>query len=193
MLPSELPFAIPSTALETPRLILRIDTEEMYTDAFRTKPDAYLKEHFGIAGEAALQLQKEKIRGGLTTYRSSVLFFHLVEKSGGIVVGNFAFHNWYPAHSRAELGYAMADEAYKNKGFMREALPSIIAFGFEALALNRMEAFIHPENLPSRKLVEAAGFTIEGRLLDHYCNDGIMGDSMLYRLLRKEYAGGVRA
>lgn len=175
--------------LETPRLQLRVDTEKDYRTIFGTQPDDFIKEYFGIYTDDALLAQKAKIAGGFTTYRTSVLFIHLIEKATGTVVGSFAYHNWYPAHSRSEIGYAMAAEEYKNKGFMKEAFPAMIAFGFEAMELNRIEAFIHPENSPSRRLVERAGFRKEGLLQEHYNNNGVVGDSMVFGLLKCNYSG----
>ena len=70
---------------------------------------------------------------------------------------------------------------------MLAILAPILVFGFEAMDLNRMEAFIDPQNTASRKLVERAGFHHEACLPQRYCYDGIASDAMLYGLLRKDY------
>jgi ribosomal-protein-alanine N-acetyltransferase len=72
---------------------------------------------------------------------------------------------------------------------MKEALPYIISYGFREVQLNRLEAFIHPDNRTSRRLVEGVGFVREGLLKEHHNDHGVLGDSMLYRLLRNEYKG----
>lgn len=172
--------------IDTERLLIRIDSEEDYKKTFESYPDEELKVFFGL-DDAALEIQRLKLAGGLTTYRTSVVFFHLQEKQSGKVIGNFAFHNWYALHRRSEIGYALYDTASRNRGFMKEAFPAIMAYGFDTLNLNRMEAFIDPENAASRKLVERAGFRQEGLLKDHYCQNGVIGDSVLYGLLAKEY------
>ncbi len=173
--------------LETPRLIIRIDTEEQYRHAFETSDDTAIKNHFGIITNDALNVQKAKLAGGLSTHRTKVMFFHFIEKELNRVVGNFAFHNWYPVHRRSEIGYTMAAEEYKNKGYMKEAFSVIVDYGFNALDLNRMEACIHPDNQPSRKVVERMGFTIEGTMKEHYFHNDQLGDSVLYALLKKDY------
>ncbi len=173
--------------LDTQRLSIHIDTEATYRQMFETADDAALKAHFGIASDRELDLQKGKLRGGLTTYRTAVLFFHLKAHALNRVIGSFAFHNWYPEHRRSEIGYAITDEASKGQGYMREAIAAIIPYGFKELELNRMEAFIHPENMPSIKLVLRAGFLEEGRLREHYCKDGVTGDSLVYGLLHKDW------
>lgn len=178
-------------SLETPRLSIRIDTEEAYVAKFRSASDSELMQYFGIQTDEDLEVQKVKVHGGLSTYRSSVVFFHLIDRSMNKVIGSFAFHNWYAMHRRSEVGYAMSADEYKNKGYMSEAMAPIIEFGFGAMDLNRMEAFIHPENMPSRKLVERFGFRKEGQLAEHFCNKGDIGDSMVYGLLAKDYADGI--
>lgn len=186
MLPTDPRFIPPVATLETARLSIRIDTEEAYVQAFRSQSDEALKAYFGIQDEAELRLQKDKVRGGLSTYRTSVVFFHLIERSEDKVIGNFAFHNWYPAHRRSEIGYSMISDAYKGRGYMREAIATMIVFGFEAMGLNRMEAFIHPDNQASRKLVERAGFRQEGMLAERYFEGGAMSDSLVYGLLHRD-------
>lgn len=173
--------------LETERLSIRIDTEQAYVRAFHTYSDAELKAHFGILTDQALKTQKEKVRGGLSTYRTSVVFFHLIERTLDKVIGSFAFHNWYPAHRRSEIGYAMSEDAWKAQGYMREAARPIVEFGFREMALNRMEAVISPQNVPSIKLVERLGFQQEGHLREHYIVDDVAGDSMMYALLERDY------
>jgi ribosomal-protein-alanine N-acetyltransferase len=187
MLPSDPVFKPDIKTLETERLSIRIDTVEEYVQLFETRSDTWLKDCFGFRTDEELNKQKDKVFGGLTTYRTSVVFFHLRERSMDKVIGNFAFHNWLPMHRRSEIGYAMSGDEYKNLGYMREAIAPIIAFGFEAMELNRMEAFIHPDNIPSKRLVERIGFQPEGQLREHYVADGIVGDSIVYGLLRKEY------
>jgi [ribosomal protein S5]-alanine N-acetyltransferase len=173
--------------IETQRLHIRIHTYEEYINAFATCDDAALKAMFGFQNDADLQTQKSKISGGLTTYRTSVRFFHLILKETNDVAGGFAYHNWFPQDQRSEIGYDMKREEYKNKGYMKEAFPPIIAYGFETMGLNRMEAFIDPTNTPSRRLVEATGFQQEGLLKQRYRYNGVFSDALVYGLMVKDY------
>ena len=187
MLPTDPPFESPVKTLETARLSIRVDSEASYIEAFHTLDDEALKATFGLMTDEALAKQKEKVFGGMSTYRTSVVFFHLYVRELQKVVGGLAFHNWYPVHSRAEIGYAMSDEPYKRQGYMSEAIRPVIAFGFEAMNLLRIEAFIDPQNAPSVKLAERVGFRKEGLLKSHVCYDGVHTDSAVYGLLRSEF------
>src|ERR1700743_2289659 len=110
-----------SNIIETPRLLLRIDTAEDYNRIFESFDDKSLMRYFGFLNAGELEAEKAKVKGGLCTYRTSVVFFHLIEKATHEVLGSFAFHNWFKIHSRSEIGYALKKEAYKNRGFMKEA------------------------------------------------------------------------
>lgn len=131
-------------SLETERLLIRIETAAEYKQMFETLDDKPLQEYFGLNNEE-LEVQKTKVVGGMTTYRMSFRMFHLIEKNSNKIIGDFAFHNWFPMHSRAEVGYGLRHEEYKNKGFMKEALPVIFNYGFKEMKLNRMEAIIGPK------------------------------------------------
>lgn len=172
--------------LETERLFIRMETAEEYKELFETLTDEELKERFNLSDEA-LEVQKWKVKGSMTTYRMSFRMFHLIEKASNKVIGDFAFHNWFAMHSRSEIGYAMKADEYKNKGYLKEALKVIIPYGFEEMKLNRMEAIIGLGNIASQKAVAGIGFTYEALLKEHYCDNGIIEDSMLFRLLRSEF------
>lgn len=173
--------------LESPRLRIRIDNAEHYIEQLSTASDEVLMHYYGFKTAEDLQIHKDKVKGGMKTYRTTFQIFRLITKESKTIIGSISFHNWYPMHQRAEIGYAMNAEEHKGKGYMKEALKVIIPYGFDYLNLNRMEAFIHPDNTASRRLVEGYGFTQEGLLKEHYYSEGQMGDSMLFALLRQEY------
>lgn len=173
--------------IETPRLLLRIDTAEDYNRIFESYDDEALMHYFSFVDAAELENEKLKVKGGLCTYRTSVVFFHLIEKVTHTVLGNFAFHNWFKIHNRSEIGYALKKDEYKNKGFMKEAIVPILDYGFQKLQINRMEAFIGPGNIASQKVVLRQGFKQEGVLKEHYNKDGDLQDSVLFALLKKDY------
>jgi [ribosomal protein S5]-alanine N-acetyltransferase len=70
---------------------------------------------------------------------------------------------------------------------MLEAITSIVDYGFHKMELNRIEAFISPDNLPSKKLIAKAGFTQEGVLREHYKWENKIYDSVVFSLLKSEY------
>lgn len=187
MNPFKNPFNSPVSALETSRLRIRIDSEESYVAKFQNSTDTELMDWCGFAAPEELEQQKLKVEGGLGNYRTSNVFFHLIETASERVIGAVVLHTWYQIHRRSELGYAMTSEAHKGQGYMKEALREILKFGFEAMDLNRVEAYTAPDNIASRRLLEGAGFQLEGQLREHYAHKGATSDSVVYGLLRSEW------
>ncbi len=166
--------------LETTRLRLRKVTPDVYEQVFTGYSLGEAMDFFGCSNKTELLQEKLKYEGGLTSYRSAFLVFHLVEKSSGRTIGKCGYHTWHKEHARAEIGYGLFSDSYKDKGFMKEAFLPVLQYGFNEMQLNRVEAFISPENTPSLKLVQAHGFREEGRLREHYCKNGHLEDSVVF-------------
>ena len=173
--------------LETPRLLLRKLTIKEYDDLFENYTQQDAMTFLGMTSEEEFLEHKKKYEGGMSTYRTSFVFFQLIEKDSARIIGDCCFHTWYVPHFRAEIGYGLKEDKDKNKGYMKEALFPVVAYGFEDMGLNRIEAFISPNNIPSQKLVTGLGFKEEGRLREHYCKNGVIEDSLIFGLLRKEF------
>lgn len=173
--------------IETPRLLLRRLTIKEYKDLFEHYSREDTMTFLGLKSEEEYAEAKRKYEGGMFTYRTSFVFFQLIEKSSSRVIGDCCFHTWYVPHARAEIGYSIKEDKDKNKGYMKEAILAVVDYGFEVMKLNRIEAFISPVNIPSQKLVIGLGFKQEGLLREHYCKDGKLDDSMIFGLLKSEY------
>ncbi|RYY66620.1 MAG: N-acetyltransferase [Chitinophagaceae bacterium] len=173
--------------LQTSRLRLRLLTQEIYREVCLTWSAAQQKAFFGATTNKELAQEQARGLGGMSTYRSTIRYFHLLDKDSGQTLGSCGFHNWYPDHRRAEIGYLLNDSARRGQGLMREALARILDYGFAEMDLNRVEALIGRDNEPSLRLVRGFGFTEEGVLREHWNVDGVLHDSVLFGLLRKEY------
>lgn len=172
--------------LETERLILRKLSPEDFKYVF----DNYSKEEsmvfFGFQTEEEFQTGKQKSDKGYATHNRSIAFFQLIDKTSNTVIGACGFHNWYFDHRRAEIGYNMINDSYKNQGFMTEALEKIIDYGFTKMNLHRIEALVGTENIPSLKLMEKFNFTKEGVLKEHYFINNKFEDSVIFSRLASD-------
>ena len=119
---------------------------------------------------------------GVKSYNRWVIVNKLENKP----IGTCGFHKWQKRHSRVEVGYDL-DKLYWNQGFMTEALIEVLKFGFRNMGVNRIEAFVHPDNLASIKILQKLGFQKEGQLREYYFHGGEFYDSLLFSLLRKEW------
>ncbi len=184
--PGELP-KLSQVTIETPRLILKELNPEVVSTIFNSYPNEQAMEQLGLKTIEEFNIEKNNFHQGLTTYRLSFKKFLIISKETNKVIGKCGFNTWYLQHARAEIGYAMADNTVKNKGFMTEAVKAMIKYGFEEMKLNRIEAFIGTQNVPSLKMIKGLGFTEEGTLRSHYFKNGKMEDSVCFSLLKQEY------
>lgn len=86
----------------------------------------------------------------------------------------------------AEIGYGLISNAWR-LGYMHEALVALLNYGFSELDLNRVVADIDPRNVNSARSLERLGFTKEGHLRENCVVNGILADSVIYGLLRREW------
>jgi [ribosomal protein S5]-alanine N-acetyltransferase len=80
----------------------------------------------------------------------------------GPFVGAITLSNLRLGVSRAaNVGYHL-DHEWVGKGLMAEALAALIRFAFDELHLHRLEASFMPQNERSARVLERAGFEVEG-------------------------------
>lgn len=85
----------------------------------------------------------------------------------------------------AELGYWLAEE-YWGRGIMTRAVRQLCREGFSRWDIERVYAEPFARNAPSRRVLEKAGFTLEGIMRRSVYKRGSVGDSCMYALLREE-------
>jgi [ribosomal protein S5]-alanine N-acetyltransferase len=173
------------TIIKTERLHLRLIAPETYRYLFDSPEPVDLVRFFGST--ARYELEKQRYQKGITTFNKSFANFQILDANNDAVIGACGYHTWYTEHRRAEIGYQLYDELARNKGFMAEAMAAVIRYGFNEMGLNRIEAFVGPENIPSLKLMHRFGFSEEGRLRQHYVKDGHVEDSIVFSLLKDEF------
>ncbi len=77
-------------------------------------------------------------------------------------------------------------QAQARRGYMRDALSTMIPWVFDDLGLHRLEAACLPENEPSRTLLAQCGFTEEGYARQYLRINGAWRDHMLFALLQSD-------
>ena len=86
------------------------------------------------------------------------------------------------AHS-AEIGYWLG-ETFWGCGIVTEALEAVSEWAFRELRLVRLHAGVFARNHASARVLEKAGYALDGRLLAHYFRDGEFIDGLLYAKVR---------
>jgi ribosomal-protein-alanine N-acetyltransferase len=83
------------------------------------------------------------------------------------------------------VGY-WAGQAYTRRGYTLEAVRAVKEFAFGRLGLHRLEAACVPENIPSRNLLEKAGFRHEGKATAYLKINGVWRDHLTFGLVAGE-------
>jgi ribosomal-protein-alanine N-acetyltransferase len=110
-------------------------------------------------------------------------FFIFTQKEhqliGSITLGNIR----RGVSQTGTLGY-WTGLPFVRKGYMQEGLSTLIPVLFKEYTLRRLEAACLPENVPSASLLEAVGFSREGRARQYLCINGNWHDHLLFAILK---------
>ncbi len=86
----------------------------------------------------------------------------------------------------AELGYLLANE-WHGHGYAREAVTAVIDHLFAIENHRRVFADTDPDNVASIRVLQALGFTLEGRLRGEWETHIGVRDSLIWGLLKREW------
>ncbi|HMW89277.1 MAG TPA: GNAT family N-acetyltransferase [Candidatus Obscuribacter sp.] len=134
-------------------------------------PDDYLTEAYWVNQLTTNLLEFEEER--------SVRFFIFERSNPEAVVGYANISNIVKGAFHAGiLGYGI-DKDKEGRSMMKEALQSVITYGFSALNLHRIMANYQPVNERSGGLLRSLGFTVEGYARDYLLINGRWRDHVL--------------
>ena len=105
---------------------------------------------------------------------------HFCIDISGEAVGGIGLRPGEDVHRHtAEFGYWLAEEFW-GQGIMSEIVPAFVDYCFKEFSLTRIFAMPHSSNPASARVLEKAGFLLEGRLRKNVVKDGQILDSLLY-------------
>lgn len=170
--------------LETDRLLLRavesndaavilsIFSDEEVTRYYDLYPYSNLEEAEALIDFFAESFELERgIRWGI------------VRKEDNQLMGTCGYVGLH--RFRGEIGYEL-NRRYWRQGIMRDALETIIDFGFDKLDLNRIEALVMIENVASAGLLKNIAFREEGILRQYDFFKGAFHDMRLFSRLKSD-------
>jgi len=173
--------------IDTARLALRPFRHADARDLFAMYSDPQVFRHIPIGDWKQIDESHQRIARDINMMsEGSYIRLAVERREDARVIGEVLLFNFALESKRAEVGYALARDAWRN-GYVAEALPPLIDYGFRELGLNRLEAVIDPRNAASARVLERMGFKPEGVQREHYIVRGETSDSGLYGLLRREW------
>lgn len=172
--------------LETARLLLRQMTPRDARAVYRVFADDAVTRYYDLPTFQDISQARQVIDRQIERFDIGAgIRWGIARRSDDVIIGTCGFHLSQDPH-RAEIGYDLAS-AFWGQGLMSEALAAMLAWGFESLGLNRVEALVMPGNEASRRLLARLGFTAEGTLREYAFFKGRFHDLICFSLLKREY------
>ncbi|WP_240414887.1 GNAT family N-acetyltransferase [Paenibacillus periandrae] len=174
--------------LETDRFVLRQMTLEDAPTVFEIFSDGDVTKDMGEDPFTSIQQAEGLITFMNNLFNQNKAFrWGIILKENNTLVGTCGFNGWeIHRGSRGEIGYDLGKK-YWRQGYMTEVLKSVIAFGFETMEFNRIEAFTNLDAEPSMLLLKKLGFNEDGILRGYASFHGEYVDQRCYSLLQREW------
>lgn len=176
--------------IHSPRLILREVSPDLVSQLFGRYTEQEIYEALGFQHQAEWALFRLRYqRNQLHNHRISYCNWLLADPATGWLIGDCGFHTWWRQYRFAEMSYAIWDEDWHRQGLASEAIATVLPFGFGEMGLERVEAFVNPENEASIYLLRKFGFQEKGLLHSRFYNAADLQDTLVFSLLRQDFSG----
>lgn len=180
-----MPLTTPT--LTTSRLLLRPVADGDADALFAMHGSAHVLRHWDSPPWT------DRARAGLFVERSRAMAEEgtgvrvvLERAADGAFLGWCALSRWNPDFRSAAIGYCLDAPAW-GAGHATEAARALLGWAFGTLDLNRVQAECDTRNAASARVLEKLGFRREGTLREDCVVDGVVSDSWVYGLLRREW------
>lgn len=151
-------FSTPS--LQTPRLFLRKVRESDWPQILHLRSDsqvnALVKRPTAKSKEDAIAFI-EKAHG--TAEVKKLVYWGITLRESDEVLGSICMWKFSEDRKTAEVGYDLSVAA-QGKGYMTEAMQTVLDFSFTKLGLTTVEAYTQSNNFASTKLLGKFGFNL---------------------------------
>ncbi len=182
---------LPPPTLEGPRVRLRPYRADDAEAIFAVYSDPAVTRYWSFPHWTDLAQARAYLAERLSWETPAVYAWAVAERDSDRLIGTTTLFSLHGPQHRAEVGFALS-AAMQGRGLAGDAVRQAIAFAFDTLGLERIEADVDPRNLPSWHLLERLGFQREGLLRNRWRVNGEVCDSYLYGLLKQDHAAGAK-
>lgn len=181
----ELNFS-PFPELKNKRVLLRRMKDTDAPELLLMRSNEAVMQHIGREKMKTLTEAEEFIQkiNSSVDNNEAIMWAIVLQDKPETMIGTICYWNILKDHYRAEVGYMLLPDHW-NKGIMKEALMTVIDFGFNEMKLHSIEGHINPENVVSGVVLEKCGFTREAYFKENFYFQGKFFDSAVYTLLNK--------
>jgi len=172
--------------LETDRLLLRNFESGDADDFFMIRSNKTVMKHMDSEPLASPSAAVKAIKENQLLFEEKKgITWALINKAENTFLGYFSIWRIDRVHARAEIGFALKP-SYWGKGYMKEAMTSLLPFAFKKANIHSIEANINPHNTASENLLKSIGFKKEAYFKENFWFNGTFHDSAIYSLLQTD-------
>ncbi len=93
--------------------------------------------------------------------RKSCIYWAIATRDSNKLIGTCGFNYWNKGRKRTEISYDL-NHSYWGKGITTKAVQAIVDFALKNMNVQRVQATVAIDNMPSIKVLEKNGFKREG-------------------------------
>ena len=156
----------PFPIIITERLSLRQLKEEDITSIFNLRSNPTINKYL----DRAPMLTMEEATAFITKINKGIqnnqwIYWAITLKDTDKLMGTICLWNFSKEYTIADIGYELHPD-FQGKGFMSEAIKTIIQYASEELPLEVIEAYTHRENKNSSNLLLKNNFGLNSKRVD---------------------------
>jgi [ribosomal protein S5]-alanine N-acetyltransferase len=175
--------------LKTPRLTLRALTFEDAKDVYAIFSDERVTRYYDVSTYTELEQAKLFIRRMKDRFEGGDgIRWAITLNTTNRLIGTCGYNMISALTRRGVMGYELHPN-YWGQGIMTEALRANLNYGFRVLQLNRVEAFVLPDNHRSARVLKRLNFTEEGTMRDYGYWKNQYWDLCCFAMLERDWLG----
>ena len=172
--------------LESERLLFKAYTKKDAQTLLNLRSNKAISKYMDTTIPKRIEDTEQRIEGYIKAFKEEKgITWAIIEKENNTIMGDFAIHHIDKQNSRGEIGYILHPNFW-GKGYMTEALTTLINFGFKDLNLHSFSANVNLENVNSKTLLLKFGFKLEALFRENFYYNGQFLDSEIYCLLQSD-------
>jgi [ribosomal protein S5]-alanine N-acetyltransferase len=148
------PFPILTTERLTLRQLIINDEQEIFTLRSDSEINKYLDRQLSNTIDDARNFIN-KINENIN--KNDSIYWAITFSDRNILVGTICLFGFSDENDKCEIGYELLTN-FQGQGIMKEAAEKVIDYAFNAIKVQKIEAFFHRDNHSSIKLLEKFSF-----------------------------------
>jgi len=148
------PFPILTTERLTLRQLLITDEQEIFTLRSDSEINKYLDRQISNTIDDARNFINKIVEN---ISKNDSLYWAITLTDRNKLVGTICLFGFSDENNKCEIGYELLTN-FQRQGIMKEASEKVIDYAFNAIKVQRIEAFFHRNNQSSIKLLEKLSF-----------------------------------